>query len=81
MGRRKGKERKDRQLLIRVSEEEYELAKRTAKENEITMSEFFRRSMWNYKNKKNKTDINKIIAKKYEEVLEKFRKLYEEYNR
>jgi hypothetical protein len=81
MGRKRSKNRKDRQLLIRVSEEEYELTKRIAKENEITMSEVFRRSMWNFKNKKSKTDIHKIIAKKYEDVLEKFRKLYEGYNR
>lgn len=81
MGRRKGKERKDKQLLIRVSGEEFEMVRTFSKEQNIKMSEFIRRMLKNSLNRKNKPDILMIAAQKYENVLEKFRRLYSEYRK
>jgi len=81
MGRRKGKERKDKQLLIRVNTEEHSMAKRIAKERHLSMSELLRRLMKDKSKKVEKLNIHKIVIKKYEIILEKFRRLYSEYKK
>ncbi|MCX8125421.1 MAG: DUF6290 family protein [Spirochaetes bacterium] len=81
MGRRKGKERRDKQILMRVSNEELHMIKEFAKEENLSMSEFIRKTILNSKNRKEKLDVLKIAAQKYESILEKFRILYSEYKR
>lgn len=80
MGIRKRKDAKNRQILIRVNREEADIAKKIAKENGISVSELLRRLMRESDKRKSKNGIHKIIIKKYEEILEKFRRLYSEYN-
>lgn len=79
MGRRK-KIRKDKQILVRLSAEELEMVKRLSKEKKVSRSKFLRDLINNY-NPKQKLDIHKVILKKYEGTLEKFRKLYAEYKK
>jgi|DewCreStandDraft_4_1066084.scaffolds.fasta_scaffold16894_1 hypothetical protein len=78
--KRRKKIRKDMQILIRVSAEELEMVKKFSNEKKVTVSKFLRDLINNF-NPKQKLDIHKIIIKKYEETLEKFRKLYSEYKK
>lgn len=78
--RRKGKNRKDRQILIRVNNEEKELAEKLSQKEGMNTSEFFRSLLWEYKEQK-KMDIHLAIVSKYEQMLEKYRKLLAEYKK
>ncbi len=81
MPRRKGKERKDRMLLIRVSSEEAQMFHNYAKEKKVSMSAFIRNLLLDSRKRKKKLDTLKIVAQKYESILEKFRRLYTEYKK
>lgn len=76
----KGKIRKNKQILIRVNNEEKIIAETLSKKENLTVSELFRRLLW-ARNEEKKQDIHNIIITKYEETLEKYRKLYNEYKK
>jgi hypothetical protein len=78
--RRKGKMRKNKQILIRVNNEEKIIAETLSKKENLTVSELFRRLL-RARNEGKKQDIHNIIIAKYEEMLEKYRKLYNEYKK
>ncbi|MCX8093906.1 MAG: DUF6290 family protein [Candidatus Goldbacteria bacterium] len=78
--RRKAKIRKDKQILIRVNNEEKQMAESLSAKEGMNVSQFFRKLLWERKEKK-KTDIHNEIVTKYEGMLEKYRKLYNEYKK
>ncbi len=78
--RRKGKNRKDRQILIRVNNEEKQMAEKLSQKEGMNTSEFFRSLLWEHKEQK-KLDIHLAIVGKYEQMLEKYRKLLAEYKK
>jgi|DewCreStandDraft_4_1066084.scaffolds.fasta_scaffold02406_18 antitoxin component of RelBE/YafQ-DinJ toxin-antitoxin module len=78
--RKKGKNRKDRQILIRVNNEEKMLAEKLSQKEGMNTSEFFRALLHEHKEQK-KLDIHLAIVAKYEQMLEKYRKLLSEYKK
>jgi len=78
--RRKGKNRKDRQILIRVDNREKQMAEALSKKEGMNTSEFFRSLLWKQKEQK-KLDVHLSILEKYEQMLEKLRKLLTEYKK
>ncbi len=78
--RRKEKIRKDKQILIRVNNEEKKMAETMAENEGMNVSQFFRKLLWEQKEHK-KIDIHLEITRKYEQTLEKFRKLLAEYKK
>lgn len=78
--RRKEKNRKDKQILIRVNNEEKQMAETLSKKEGMNTSEFFRSLLWKYEEQK-KLDIHLAIVEKYEQMLEKYRKLLDEYKK
>ena len=75
--REKGRNRKEKKILIRVSKDEKNLAEELSKKDGKNTSEFFRHLIKEHAEKQRLAQHLDIIAK-YEELLGKYTKLLEE---
>lgn len=75
--REKGKNRKEKKILIRVSKDEKNLAEELSKREGKNTSEFFRFLIKEY-SEKQRLDKHQDIINKYEDLLQKYTKLFEE---
>ncbi|MCX7698577.1 MAG: hypothetical protein N2114_03815 [Candidatus Goldbacteria bacterium] len=63
-----------------MNNEEKQMAKSLSAKEGLNVSQFFIKLLWERKEKK-KTDIHNEIVTKYEGMLEKYRKVYNEYKK
>ncbi len=78
--REKGRFRKERKILIRVSEDEKKSAEELSQKEGKNTSEFFRDLLEEHRQKKF-MDIHMEIVGKYENMLEKYRQLLAEHKK
>lgn len=75
--REKGRNRKEKKILIRVSKDEKDLAEQLSRKEGKNTSEFFR-SMINMHAETKTLDKHMKIIEEYESTLQKYRQLLEE---
>ena len=78
--REKGKNRKEKKILIRVSKEEKDMAEVLSKKEGKNTSEFFRSLIKDHSDMK-ALDRHIQLIKEYEETLSKYKQLLEEYQK
>ncbi len=80
MGRRKSPNRKEKKILIRVNDEEKQLADNAARKAGKNTSEFIR-SLIREREESKKLEVHVNIAEKYEKMLDKYENLLKEFKR
>lgn len=78
--REKGRNRKEKKILIRVNRDEKKLAEELSKKEGKNTSEFFRSLLQEHRDKK-LLDMRLSIVKKYENMLSKYRGLLADYKK
>ena len=76
--REKGKMRKEKKILIRVNKDEKKMAEDLSRQQGKNTSEFFRDLLKEHRDNK-LLEVHLAIVEKYENVLNKYRKLLEEH--
>lgn len=80
MGRRKSPNRKEKKILIRVNNEEKQLADQAARKAGKNTSEFIR-SLIRKSEENKKLEVHVNIAEKYEKMLGKYEELLKEFKK
>jgi len=78
--KKKHRKNRDKNILIRFDNDERRIAKQCAKEQNRSVSDFFRNLMKERK-KESLTQLHFKIIQKYKNVLKKHKELLDEYNK